>query len=228
MIPAFCGMWTCRKHCTSAGEPAVAFQFSSSRLPSVAHAGCAAIFPAISSEAECCYCLRFHSLKWHYFLSRLRCKNEFTVSASMKTLKAAIGLTLSLSTSAWAYIPPPQPDVVVSAPVSMLVWKEVPGSGGIFYANLKGDLLGFGPYEAFVRFPAGRNNPDHFHTQTLPTVVLEGTFYAIIDGKTVDYPPGSYYSLPAKLKHFSGCRPGADCLLYQHQAGKFDLVPVAP
>ncbi|CAM2835797.1 cupin domain-containing protein [Pseudomonas fluorescens] len=143
----------------------------------------------------------------------------------MTKIKVAIA-TLMLSTAAWAYIPPPEPNDPISEPVSALVWKEVPGSQGIYYANVKGDLLGNGPYEAFVRFPGGRDNPYHRHTQALPTVVLQGTFYAIIDGKTVDYPPGSYYWLPAGLKHFSGCRAGPDCLLFQYQVNRFDLVPV--
>ncbi|MDQ0702316.1 hypothetical protein QF043_001108 [Pseudomonas sp. W3I7] len=143
----------------------------------------------------------------------------------MTKIKVAVA-TLTLSTAAWAYIPPPEPNDPISEPVSALVWKEVPGSQGIYYANVKGDLLGNGPYEAFVRFPGGRDNPYHRHTQALPTVVLQGTFYAIIDGKTVDYPPGSYYWLPARLEHFSGCRAGPDCLLFQYQVNRFDLVPV--
>ncbi|WP_455826856.1 cupin domain-containing protein [Pseudomonas graminis] len=145
----------------------------------------------------------------------------------MRKVKATIVLTVLLSTAACSNKPPaPGNDVLISKPASTLVWKEVPDSQGILYANVRGDLLGGGPYEAFVRFPGGRDNPNHTHTQTLPTVVLAGTFYSIIEGKTVLYPAGSYYSLPANLKHFSGCRKGPDCLLFQYQADRFDLVPV--
>ena len=115
---------------------------------------------------------------------------------------------------------------LVSFPASELTWTELPGSGGVKYANVQGDLAGHGPYDAFVLFPNGANNPYHVHTQDLPTVVLKGTFYAIIDGKRVDYPPGSYYNLPANMPHFSGCATGDDCLLFQYQRDHFDLVPV--
>ncbi|MGM3276231.1 cupin domain-containing protein [Ralstonia sp. 24A2] len=114
---------------------------------------------------------------------------------------------------------------LVSFPASDLTWTELPGSGGVKYANVQGDLAGHGPYDAFVLFPNGANNPYHTHTQDLPTVVLKGTFYAIIDGRRVDYPPGSYYNLPANLPHFSGCATGDDCLLFQYQRDHFDLVP---
>ncbi|MCR8960090.1 serine hydrolase [Variovorax sp. S2] len=41
---------------------------------------------------------------------------------------------------------------------------------------MRGSITGNGPYEAFVEFPAGKNNPPHVHTQSLPTVVLSGVF----------------------------------------------------
>ena len=114
----------------------------------------------------------------------------------------------------------------LSFPSDELDWVELPGSGGVQYANVRGDLAGSGPYEAFVNFPAGADNPFHTHSQDLPTVVLEGTFYAEIDGKRVEYGPGSYYDLPANLEHLSGCTAEKDCILFQYQADHFDLNPV--
>ncbi|MEV7522310.1 cupin domain-containing protein [Streptomyces sp. NPDC091371] len=119
----------------------------------------------------------------------------------------------------------PAPSAFLSFPASGLTWKELPNSGGVKYANVRGDLAGSGSYEAFVSFPAGKDNPKHVHTQDLPTVVLKGTFYADIDGKRVQYPAGSYYSLPADKPHLSGCEKGEDCLLFQYQQDHFDLVP---
>lgn len=113
---------------------------------------------------------------------------------------------------------------LVSVPVSQLKWTELTGSNGIMYANVRGDLTGKAPYEAFVLFPAGRDNPTHHHTQSLPTVVVQGTFYAVIDGKRTEYPAGSFYDLPAGLVHESGCVAGMNCLLFQYQSGGFDLV----
>lgn len=105
-------------------------------------------------------------------------------------------------------------------------WHKVDGTNGaVSYANVDGELFGKGPYSAFVKFAKGTDNGLHTHSQTLPTVVLEGTFYAVIDGKRVDYPAGSYYRLPANLVHESGCTAAADCLLFQYQADAFDLVP---
>lgn len=117
-------------------------------------------------------------------------------------------------------------DQLISLPAANLTWIEIPNTGGIKYANLRGNLTGKGPYEAFVRFPAGKDNPFHTHSQNLPTVVLKGTFYAIIDGKRVAYPAGSFYNLPANLPHYSGCAKGEDCLLFQYQADHFDLIPL--
>jgi quercetin dioxygenase-like cupin family protein len=116
---------------------------------------------------------------------------------------------------------------LVSLPASDLKWREIPGTGGIRAADVRGSITGKGPYEAFVEFPAGKNNPHHFHTQNLPTVVLSGVFYAIFDdGKKIRYPAGSYYYIPGKLPHLSGCEPGASCVLFQYQNDHFDLVPV--
>ncbi|MDQ0570959.1 hypothetical protein QFZ42_002793 [Variovorax paradoxus] len=62
----------------------------------------------------------------------------------------------------------------------------------------------------------------------MPTVVLSGVFYAVFeDGKKVLYPAGSYYYIPGKLPHLSGCEPGANCVLFQYQNDHFDLVPTA-
>jgi len=115
-------------------------------------------------------------------------------------------------------------DGLVSVPVSQLKWTELAGSGGIQYANVRGDLTGQNPYEAFVLFPAGRDNPTHHHSKSLPTVVIQGTFYAVIDGKRTEYPAGSFYDLPAGKIHESGCVAGMDCLLYQYQSSGFDFV----
>lgn len=122
-------------------------------------------------------------------------------------------------------------DRAVSLPADQLRWHHVPGTdGAVSYANTQGDILsdGKGFYSAFVRFKAGTDNGLHTHGQTLPTVVLSGTFYARIDGKETLFPAGSFYNLPANLVHESGCKAGEDCLLFQYQANNFDLVPAAP
>lgn len=117
---------------------------------------------------------------------------------------------------------------LVSVPNSAeLKWQDVPNTkGAVSYANVEGDIFGEGPYSAYVKFKKGVDNGLHQHTETLPTVVLDGTLYAVIDGKRTEFPAGSYYKLPADLVHESGCTAAADCLLFQYQADKFDLKPV--
>ncbi|HEK1685808.1 TPA: cupin domain-containing protein [Pseudomonas putida] len=117
---------------------------------------------------------------------------------------------------------------LISVPNSAeLKWQDVPNTqGAVSYANVEGDIFGKGPYSAYVKFKKGVDNGLHQHTETLPTVVLEGTFYAVIDGKRTEFPAGSYYKLPANLVHESGCTAAADCLLFQYQADRFDLKPV--
>lgn len=109
----------------------------------------------------------------------------------------------------------------ISFPASKLTWIDF--VAGIKYANVRGDLRGTGPYEAFVIFPAGLDNPYHTHSQDLPTVVLKGTFYVTLNGKRTEYPTGSYFKLPANSPHYSGCNTGVDCLLFQYQKDHFDL-----
>jgi len=143
----------------------------------------------------------------------------------MKALHALFaGLTLAALTSTAIAAS----DALVSVPDSAtLKWQDVPGTqGAVSYANVDGDLFGKGPYSAFVKFRKGTDNGLHTHSQTLPTVVLSGTFYAVIDGKRTEYPAGAYYQLPAKQVHESGCTAAADCLLFQYQADAFDLNPI--
>ncbi|WP_447591100.1 cupin domain-containing protein [Stenotrophomonas rhizophila] len=149
------------------------------------------------------------------------------------THRLALATLITLAVSACAANPPAPTtgtDPLVSLPSAQLHWQDVPGTqGAVSYANTQGNILsdGEGFYSAFVRFKAGTDNGLHTHSQTLPTVVLSGTFYARIDGKEVLYPAGSYYSLPANRVHESGCKAGTDCLLFQYQANNFDLIPAS-
>ena len=144
----------------------------------------------------------------------------------MKTIATVTLLAATLSAIAPAIAAgKDKPLPLVSAPTAALKWQEVPNSGGIRYANVRGDIFGKGPYDAFVLFPAGKHNDFHSHSANLPTVVLKGTFYADIDGKRTRFPAGSFYNLPASLPHESGCEKGEDCLLFQYQSNNFDIVP---
>lgn len=123
----------------------------------------------------------------------------------------------------------PGPPLISVPDSAKLTWQEVPGTqGAVTYANVEGDIFGRGDYLAYVRFRKGTDNGLHLHSQTLPTVVLSGTFYAVIDGKRTEYPAGAFYRLPARLVHESGCTAAADCLLFQYQSDAFDLIGAKP
>ena len=152
----------------------------------------------------------------------------------MKALHiTAAGLLLAACTSAAVAAVWHEPSPLISLPADKLTWKAVPGTQDkVTYANVQGDILGNGYYEAFVRFRGGVDNGYHTHTESLPTVVLSGVFYARIkdaQGKLVEtaYPAGSYYQIPAGLAHESGCKSKEPCLLYQFQRDHFDLNPMA-
>lgn len=142
---------------------------------------------------------------------------------SLAVLAAAASATACAQADSAASPDPTGP--AVSLPADDLTWRELPDTGGVRYANVRGDLAGDGPYAAFVEFPAGKDNPPHTHTSDLPTVVLAGTFYADFDGVRVEYPAGSFYELTADIPHRSGCLPGPACLLFQYQDDHFDLLP---
>lgn len=160
-----------------------------------------------------------------------------TFTFPMKKIQLLLVAALAASAAACSSSPSPPStatvldDRAVSLPADQLYWQDVPGTAGaVSYANTQGDILsnGSGFYSAFVRFKAGTDNGLHTHSQTLPTVVMSGTFYARMDGKEMLFPAGSFYNLPANKVHESGCKAGEDCLLFQYQANNFDLVPAAP
>ncbi|MET3442901.1 quercetin dioxygenase-like cupin family protein [Variovorax paradoxus] len=155
-------------------------------------------------------------------------KNLTGASVFLAIAVAAASASAASPTKKNSHKPATAAEALVSLPAKDITWREIPGTGGIRAADVRGSITGQGPYEAFVEFPAGKNNPHHFHTQGLPTVVLSGVFYAVFeDGKKVLYPAGSYYYIPGKLPHLSGCEPGANCVLFQYQRDHFDLVPTA-
>lgn len=114
-----------------------------------------------------------------------------------------------------------------TADVVVTRWTDVPGTNGaVRFANIKGHILEGGPYAAYVWFRRGTDNGLHKHSTLLPTDVLSGTFYAVINGRRIQYTAGQSYILPANLVHESGCTADADCELFQYQSDRFDLIPV--
>jgi quercetin dioxygenase-like cupin family protein len=112
-------------------------------------------------------------------------------------------------------------------PAADLKWTEMKGGPpGISYANLWGHM-DKGAYGAFVKLPAGMNNPLHTHSSDMKLVVISGTFYYTPEGGTMQkLGPGSYLSEPGGVKHMSGTSPDGPCVVFQEATGKFDMKPV--
>lgn len=102
-------------------------------------------------------------------------------------------------------------------------WDDV---GGPKLGNLWGDYKK-GPYGALMKLPAGFTSPAHTHSGTYEAVEISGTTSHWLKGedgsKAKKMTPGSYWQMQGKVEHISSCAPGADCVFYVWQKGKFDF-----
>jgi quercetin dioxygenase-like cupin family protein len=123
--------------------------------------------------------------------------------------------------AAWAA----KKELVTTAPED-LKWTEVPDTGGVQVAPVSGDFTK-GASTVFAKLPAGQAHPLHTHSHDVKSVVVSGTFMLGPEGgPEKKLGPGSYFVVPGKMKHTSGCAAGAPCVLFQENAGKFDMKPV--
>jgi quercetin dioxygenase-like cupin family protein len=104
-------------------------------------------------------------------------------------------------------------------------WDDL---GGPKLGTLWGDYKK-GPYGALMKLPAGSTSPLHTHSGTYEAVEISGTTSHWLKGedgtKAKKMTPGSYWTMQAKAEHISSCAPGADCVFYLWQKGKFDFKP---
>ena len=108
-----------------------------------------------------------------------------------------------------------------------LKWVELPERKGMHFAILSGDPK-TGPYTQMRKVPAGTDNEQHSHSSEIKNVVVSGIWYTGPDKASArDFGPGSVIVMPSDWVHVSGCRAGADCVLYQEGKGKFDFKPAA-
>lgn len=95
------------------------------------------------------------------------------------------------------------------------------------FAALWGDR-NKGAYGALAKFAGGAEHPLHTHSREIKGIVLAGTWWSAGEnGEKKKLGAGSYMLIPGGWKHSSGCAAGADCVIFQEQAGKFDMKPVA-
>jgi quercetin dioxygenase-like cupin family protein len=88
-----------------------------------------------------------------------------------------------------------------------LVWKpgRVPGHE---IAAVVGDSTKPGPYVEHVKFPPNSISQPHSHPDSRTYTVISGTWYvgygeSFDAGKLKQLPPGSFYTEPANVTHFS-------------------------
>lgn len=103
-----------------------------------------------------------------------------------------------------------------------LMWIEEPEGSGILVATLTGDPKR-GPFTRMQVVPADTDYPLHAHSSEITTVIIRGYWYTGLNEESaVDYGPGSVVTIPSEWAHVSGCRAGANCLLYQQGDGPFE------
>jgi quercetin dioxygenase-like cupin family protein len=92
-----------------------------------------------------------------------------------------------------------------------VVWKELPGYGGVKFAVIEGDPSKEGIYVVRVKFPPGLMTRPHYHPEDRHAIVISGTWYTGVGDnfdpdKTVALKAGSYMKHPAKAHHFDGAK----------------------
>jgi hypothetical protein len=106
-----------------------------------------------------------------------------------------------------------------------LKWVELSERKGMHFAVLSGDPK-TGPYTQVRKVPAGTDNELHSHSSEIKNVIISGVWYTGSDKTSArDFGSGSVIVMPSDWVHVSGCRAGADCVLYQEGKGKFDFKP---
>ena len=109
---------------------------------------------------------------------------------------------------------------------SELKWVAAPDVKGVEQAVVWGDAAK-GAHGSFAKFASGIETPLHTHTASGRSVVVSGTIVSTPEGqKPKELGPGSYFSLPGGMKHTTGCKAGAECVIYSQWLGAFDIKPV--
>ena len=104
-------------------------------------------------------------------------------------------------------------------------WTENPAVPGFSIAPLWGDP-NKGAYGALKKVAGGTALGWHTHTSAQKVVAISGTIEFTLDGGEMkELTAGSYVYLPAKAKHHTVCKAGADCIFFEEQPGKTDYLP---
>jgi quercetin dioxygenase-like cupin family protein len=111
-------------------------------------------------------------------------------------------------------------------PAGEIKWVENPAMKGAWIAPLWGDPSK-GAYGALKKVTAGTEFGWHTHTADQKVVAVSGVFDFQLEGQDPkELVAGSWVFLPGGTKHKTACKAGADCVFFEEQPGKSDLVPV--
>ena len=87
--------------------------------------------------------------------------------------------------------------------------------GGPAYSTANGACVeGDRMIVGLMRMPAGTGAEPHSHPNEQWIYVLQGTFRATIDGKTIDVKPGSVVYIPANVVHGGKATADGDVLFF--------------
>ena len=110
-------------------------------------------------------------------------------------------------------------------PTGDVKWTASPTVKGASMAPLWGDP-NKGAYGALKKVAGGTDLGWHTHSSDQRVVAISGTFdFTIEGGEQKELTPGSYVFVPGGVKHLSKCRAGADCVWFEEQPGKMDMIP---
>jgi len=111
-------------------------------------------------------------------------------------------------------------------PAADVKWMESPVMKGLWVAPLWGDPSK-GAYGALKKVPGGTDFGWHTHSNDQKVVAISGAIDLTLEGGSPqELTSGSYVSIPGGTKHHSACKAGADCVFFEQQPGKSDLLPV--
>lgn len=99
-------------------------------------------------------------------------------------------------------------------PASSVTWVRPFGPQGPEFAYIHGDPKS-GPYQAFLRMPAGATSGWHTHDSAYVGVVVQGTHQHLVQGETsaTNLGPGSVWVEPGGQNHDDRCIEGP-CVIY--------------
>ena len=96
-------------------------------------------------------------------------------------------------------------------------------------AKLWGDRTKGGEYGMLLKLPAGFEAGMHSHTLDYDAVLVQGTWIHTNEGDTnppKEMAPGSFVFQPGKANHNDVCKSKTECIIFVHQHGKGDFIPV--